>query len=274
MPTLDRTVFEMSRLLEYFSGKELAMQLGAEPSRWGLVLIRELIDNALDGCETAGIAPEVCIDVSPDGFKVADNGPGIPSDVVTRSLDYAVRVSDKSFYASPSGGAVGHALKLVYAAPFVIDPDDPGRVSVSSQGLQYTITVGVDRIAQGPRITHTVTEAPFVKTGTIAQAAQQAGVSERTLYRWLQQDEVFRAAYQAARRQAVQQAIARLQQSAGEAVDTLRAVMRNSTNPASAQVTSARTILEFSMRAVELEDLEERLAALEQHVLRPEDGDG
>jgi hypothetical protein len=34
--TFHRTTFETSRLLEYFSPKELSMQLGAEPPRWGL----------------------------------------------------------------------------------------------------------------------------------------------------------------------------------------------------------------------------------------------
>ncbi len=71
------------------------MQLGAEPSRWGLVLLKELIDNALDACETAGTAPHIRISLSPDGFIVEDNGPGIPASTVERSLDYRVRVSDK-----------------------------------------------------------------------------------------------------------------------------------------------------------------------------------
>jgi len=37
---LQRELFETKRRLEYFSGKELSMQLGAEPGCWGVVLIK------------------------------------------------------------------------------------------------------------------------------------------------------------------------------------------------------------------------------------------
>jgi DNA topoisomerase VI subunit B len=73
---LQRELFETKRQLEYFSGKELSMQLGAAPSGWGFVLIKELVDNALDACETAGTPPEIHVTLTPDGFTVADNGPG------------------------------------------------------------------------------------------------------------------------------------------------------------------------------------------------------
>jgi DNA topoisomerase VI subunit B len=167
--TLHRTTFETSRLLEYFSPKELSMQLGAEPPRWGLVLLKELVDNALDACETAGTAPHIHITLSPDGFVVEDNGPGLPASTIERSLDYRVRVSDKSYYISPTRGQLGNALKCLWAAPYVVNRESPGRVEVASQGVTHAIAVAVDQIAQDPKITHTVTEATFVKIGTIVQ---------------------------------------------------------------------------------------------------------
>jgi DNA topoisomerase VI subunit B len=167
--TLHRSTFETSRLLEYFSPKELSMQLGAEPPRWGLVLLKELVDNALDACETAGTAPHIRITLSPEGFVVEDNGPGLPASTVERSLDYRVRVSDKSYYMSPTRGQLGNALKCLWAAPYVVNPDSPGRVEVTSRGVTHAIAVAVDQIAQEPKITYTVTEAPFVKIGTIVQ---------------------------------------------------------------------------------------------------------
>ena len=54
---LQRELFETKRQLEYFEPKELSMQLGAEPAGWGVVLIKELVDNALDACETARHRP-------------------------------------------------------------------------------------------------------------------------------------------------------------------------------------------------------------------------
>ena len=69
--------------------------------------------------------------------------------------------------------------------------------------------------------------------------------------------------YREARRAVVQHAITRVQHATGEAVETLRAVMQDTTAPASAKVSAARAILETAVKAVELEDLEARMAALE-----------
>src|SRR5687767_3659604 len=61
---------------------------------------------------------------------------------------------------------------------------------------------------------------------TTKEAAIAAGVSEVTLWRWLQ-DKEFRASYMEARRLAVQRAIARIQAVTSEAVETLREVMND-----------------------------------------------
>ena len=59
VPTLERTTFRTSRLLEFCSRKELVAQTGHEPDAWPLVVLKELVDNALDACEEAGVAPEI-----------------------------------------------------------------------------------------------------------------------------------------------------------------------------------------------------------------------
>jgi hypothetical protein len=61
----------------------------------------------------------------------------------------------------------------------------------------------------------------------------------------------------------VSQAVAHLQRVSGEAVETLRTIMNDDQKPSSARVTAARVILELSIKAVELEDLEVRIASLE-----------
>ena len=97
---------------------------------------------------------------------------------------------------------------------------------------------------------------------TLLAAAQQCGLAEVTLHRWLK-GAAFQAAYREARRAVVQHAMTQLQQATGEAVDTLRAVMQDAEAPASAKVSAAKAILETAVKAVELEDLEARIAALE-----------
>jgi hypothetical protein len=100
---------------------------------------------------------------------------------------------------------------------------------------------------------------------SLGEAARRAKIGEYTLRRWLQ-DADFTEAYRQARRQVVQSAIVQIQVACGEAVQTLRVIMGNADAPASARVSAARTVLEMAVKAVELEDLEQRLTALEAHM--------
>src|SRR5262249_47963459 len=97
---------------------------------------------------------------------------------------------------------------------------------------------------------------------TLTKAAHQAGIGDVTAWRWMK-DEGFQDAYRAARREVVQHAITQVQQATGEAVETLCTVMRDAEAPARARVSAARAILETAIKAVELEDLEARIIALE-----------
>jgi hypothetical protein len=67
-----------------------------------------------------------------------------------------------------------------------------------------------------------------------------------------------------ARREAVRQSIAHLQSATGEAVTCLRDVMKSAKASDAAKVSAARAVLELAMKAVEVEDLAERLAMLEK----------
>jgi hypothetical protein len=63
-----------------------------------------------------------------------------------------------------------------------------------------------------------------------------------------------------------QAAIGQLQNVCWVAVRTSLMIMANEKAPASARVSAARTVLEMSIKAVELEDIEQRLSALEAHM--------
>lgn len=163
---LERTTFETSRLLEFFSERELSMQIGHDRDWWPAALLKELIDNALDACETAGVAPEIDVVVTDDTLTVTDNGPGIPAETITRSLDYLVKVSDKHHYVAPTRGQQGNALKTVYAAPYVVD-GERGHVEITSGETHHDIVVTLDRIAGQPELVHEVSgNGAVVKSGT------------------------------------------------------------------------------------------------------------
>jgi hypothetical protein len=118
------------------------------------------------------------------------------------------------------------------------------------------------------------TIAVLLTVPTIAAAAKQVGVGERTLFRWLHSDPTFQAAYRDARRACVQQAIARIQQATSTAVTTLEAVMRDPDKPSSSRVSAAKAVLELALKAIEVEDLEVRVATLEQALHQRRNGHG
>lgn len=165
---LERTAFSTSRLMEFFTEKELSMQIGYTKDRWPIALVKELIDNALDACENAGITPQIEITVEADSVSVRDNGPGLPVAILKKSLDYMVRVSDKNHYISPTRGQLGNALKCVWAAPFVID-GERGRVEVITGGQIHRVDVTLDRLAQAPKLGHTIHPDGLVKSGTLVK---------------------------------------------------------------------------------------------------------
>lgn len=105
--------------------------------------------------------------------------------------------------------------------------------------------------------------AALITEPTVGEAAKKAGISEATLWRW-QQDPDFHDRYREARRQAVSHAITRLQQASTRAVDTLQSVMDSTDAPAASKVAAAKIILEMSVKAVEMEDLEARISSLEK----------
>jgi hypothetical protein len=98
---------------------------------------------------------------------------------------------------------------------------------------------------------------------SIRQAAQRAGIPEKTIYNWLGTP-AFAEAYRLARREAANQAIAQLQQYSSTAARVIVSIMVKESTPIALRLSAARTVLEFAVKAVELEDLAARLEALER----------
>ena len=105
--------------------------------------------------------------------------------------------------------------------------------------------------------------AALLSQRSIEDAARACGVGTRSLIRWLKLPE-FNTAYRDARRAAVSQSVARLQQATGAAVSTLLKVMVDPNTPASTKVRAADSVLDHSAKAIEIEDLEVRLTELER----------
>jgi transposase-like protein len=99
----------------------------------------------------------------------------------------------------------------------------------------------------------------------IDEAAKSIGVSSNTLLKWMKQPE-FDAAYREARRLAFRQSVARLQQASGAAVSTLLKIMVDQNAPHSTRVRAADSVLDHAAKAIEIEDVEARVSALEASI--------
>jgi hypothetical protein len=106
--------------------------------------------------------------------------------------------------------------------------------------------------------------AALLHQPTIALAASEAKVNDRTIYRWLSKDEAFKAEYLRLRREIVNNAVFQLQKATNNAVNCLMSVMNDPEAPASARVRAAAEVLAQAMKALEIESFEERLERLEQ----------
>jgi DNA topoisomerase VI subunit B len=159
-----RPIFTTSRLLEFCNIKELTAQTGHGPDHWPIVIIKELIDNALDACEEHGIAPKITIGIESDSLTVADNGPGLSAETIAKIIDYSVRASSREAYVAPTRGAQGNALKTIVAMPYALD-GNVGSTTVEAHGIRHKITFKADQIRQEP-VVEVTTEPSFIKNGT------------------------------------------------------------------------------------------------------------
>jgi DNA topoisomerase VI subunit B len=169
---LTRVAFRVSRLMEFCTLKELQNQTGHSYSDWPLVVLKELMDNALDACEEAEVAPVISITVAPGSITIQDNAGGIEAETIESILDYTIRVSSREAYVSPTRGAQGNALKTILAMGYVLDrelahsdADAVGVTTIETMGVEHRIEFGVDHVNNQPKITHTTTTST-INVGT------------------------------------------------------------------------------------------------------------
>ena len=101
---------------------------------------------------------------------------------------------------------------------------------------------------------------------TVEEACKVVRINRSTMYRYFK-DPLFEQALKKAKRQLVNRAILRLQQTCGDATRALAEICRDKDAPPSARVSAAKEILHSALKAVEIEDIEERLNNLEEKFL-------
>ena len=98
---------------------------------------------------------------------------------------------------------------------------------------------------------------------TRAEAAKAAEIGESTLRTYMQ-DAEFLERYRQAFGDMVRDAARQAQQTLSPALSTLREIMEDREEPASARITAARSILEYTLKLGEQVDILEQLRELEE----------
>lgn len=129
------------------------------------------------------------------------------------------------------------------------DPDD-------QQAFYADVFAGLRTIEQNAILA-------LVAEPDMVTAAKRAGVTRRTLYRWLGKEH-FSKAYREARRMTFLQAISLTQRYLPLAINTIAKIMVDPRAPATARVSAASTVLKFGRDSIELDELANRIETLER----------
>lgn len=98
---------------------------------------------------------------------------------------------------------------------------------------------------------------------TLEQAAIEAGVTVRTVYRW-RSEPGFQAAIRTVNEQALDHATMTLASAAVVAVETLRDLLTSDTTKDAVKVAACRAILDNVLKIKELHDFDKRLGDIER----------
>lgn len=106
--------------------------------------------------------------------------------------------------------------------------------------------------------------ASILSARTMGEAALQAGIGERTLYRWLSEPG-FRQELKEAENSLITDTARRLVSGQGKALDTLEELINHATKESERRL-AAQAWMEFVIRWHELSDIDTRLRELEKAV--------
>jgi hypothetical protein len=97
------------------------------------------------------------------------------------------------------------------------------------------------------------------------EGCKRAGVSKVTVYAWLKQ-EIFRQELKRQRDELIERALDSLKANVTKATETLVKLLDSDSEPMQAR--AAEDIIEFGQKALEHEELEKRIEALEERLLQ------
>ena len=104
----------------------------------------------------------------------------------------------------------------------------------------------------------------MISTPTLTHAAKEVGIGRTTLWRWLR-DRKFHSEHLKMRNRKFSAAVGRAQFMADSSIACLGDIILDERTTAASRVSAIRLNLDFACRGMELDNIEHRLASLEDH---------
>lgn len=119
----DKPPLSRSQVFEYVRLDGLQKLTSVSAHDWDLYILKELVDNALDADEAAGLSPSIHVVMSYGGLGLSiqvRNSSAFPLHAVPELFNFTRRSSVKDLYRLPTRGSQGNALKTLLGIPYAL----------------------------------------------------------------------------------------------------------------------------------------------------------
>ena len=134
----------------FLDPQTLTQKAGCEPDQIGRVVLKELVDNALDSG-----AAEVTLIGDGRCWTVSDNGPGLAPETMLRVFAVNRELVSSKLVRLPTRGMLGNGLRVVMGAVAAFG----GTISVTTRG--HTYDLGTDSVTGATKV---ISSAPATDT--------------------------------------------------------------------------------------------------------------
>lgn len=115
----------------------------------------------------------------------------------------------------------------------------------------------------GVKVSRETAVTALIANPTIKRAAEECGISEKTLHAWLKEPD-FASKVRTAQAEITRETMGRVLSTIGIAIETLVEIMESKTAGTLPRITAAKALLEHSLKIYELETVQKRIDALER----------